>query len=74
MPDKTEVDTLLDTAASLTQMMRQHQDAVRRVGERRREVIRSLRERDVPYRVIASACGVTDQALFADLRKHPRPA
>lgn len=71
MPHNTEVDTLLDTAASLTQMMRQHQDAVRRVGERRREVIRSLRAHKVPYRVIASACGVTDQALFADLRKHP---
>lgn len=74
MADKEKVDKLLDDAATLTQMMRQHQDAVRRVGERRREVIRTLRDHEVPYRVIAAACGVTDQALFADLRKHPRPA
>jgi len=64
---------LLNDAEKLTQIMRQHQDAVRRVGENRRVVIRTLREHKVPFRVIASACGVTDQALFADLRKHPAP-
>lgn len=64
---------LLNDAEKLTQIMRQHQEAVRRVGENRRMVIRTLRDRKVPFRVIASACGVTDQALFADLRKHPMP-
>ncbi len=64
---------LLNDAEKLTQIMRQHQDAVRRVGANRRMVIRALRDHKVPFRVIASACGVTDQALFADLRKHPTP-
>lgn len=73
MANNANVDKMLENASTLTQMMRQHQDAVRRVGERRREVIRALRDEQVPYRVIAAACGVTDQALFADLRKHPRP-
>lgn len=72
--DEARIAALLQDAATLTQTMRQHQEAVRRMGSRRREVIRTLREADVPYRVIAEACRVTDQALFADLRKHPRPS
>ena len=72
MENKEDIK-LLNDAEKLTQIMRQHQDAVRRVGESRRVVIRKLRSNKVPYRVIASACGVTDQALFADLRKHPEP-
>jgi len=67
-----KVATLLETASTLTLMMRQHQDAVRQVGVRRRQAIRDLRELNVPYRVIADTCQVTDQALYADLRKHPR--
>lgn len=67
-----EIATLLQTASTLTQMMRQHQDAVRQVGVRRRQAIRDLRDLKVPYRVIADTCQVTDQALYADLRKHPR--
>jgi hypothetical protein len=52
-------------------MMREHQQSVVRLGKQRRKVVRRLREKRVPYRQIADACGVTDQALFADLRKHP---
>ena len=61
----------LERVKVLTEMMREHQNAVIRLGNQRRVVIRRLRETRVPYRVIADACGVTDQALFADLRKHP---
>jgi len=69
-----EIDEqLLREAEQLTVIIRQHQEAVKRVGENRRDKIRALRDRRVPFRVIASACGVTDQALFADLRKHPAP-
>lgn len=57
-------------AALLTNMMRQHQESVIRLGGQRRQVIKNLRAKKVPYRTIADACGVTDQALFADLRKH----
>lgn len=61
----------LEKVKMLTTMMREHQHAVVRLGNQRRTVIRRLRELRIPYRVIADACGVTDQALFADLRKHP---
>lgn len=61
----------LDKVKMLTSMMREHQSAVVRIGNQRRAVIRRLRKARTPYRVIADACGVTDQALFADLRKHP---
>lgn len=65
----TESD--LDKVKKLTQMMREHQNSVVKLGKQRRKVVRRLRKRRVPYRQIADACGVTDQALFADLRKHP---
>lgn len=61
----------LEKVKILTSMMREHQGAVVRLGVQRRVVIRRLRKARTPYRVIADACGVTDQALFADLRKHP---
>lgn len=61
----------LEKVRLLTSMMREHQQSVVRLGKMRREAIRRLRSRRVPYRTIADACGVTDQALFADLRKHP---
>lgn len=61
----------LDKVKMLTCMMREHQNAVVRLGNLRRDAIRRLRKARVPFRVIADSCGVTDQALFADLRKHP---
>jgi hypothetical protein len=61
----------LDTAKALTEMMREHQQAVASIGVQRRGIIRRLRVNSVPYKQIAEACSVTDQALFADLRKHP---
>lgn len=68
--NETEHDDL-EKCRLLTQMMREHQQSVVRLGKQRRKVVRRLRESRVPYRQIADACGVTDQALFADLRKHP---
>lgn len=61
----------LEQVRILTMMMREHQASVIRLGNQRRKVIRQLRGKRTPYRIIADACGVTDQALFADLRKHP---
>lgn len=69
IPEVEESD--LEKVKVLTAMMREHQNAVVRLGGQRRTVIRRLRKSRIPYRVIADACGVTDQALFADLRKHP---
>jgi hypothetical protein len=68
--NETEHDDL-EKCRLLTQMMREHQQSVVRLGKQRRKVVRRLRESRVPYRQIADSCGVTDQALFADLRKHP---
>jgi hypothetical protein len=62
---------MLEKVQTLTQMMREHQQAVVRLGRQRRRVIRQMREQKIPYKSIAFACGVTDQAVFADLRKHP---
>jgi len=70
---KSEQDQqqMLEKIALMTTMMREHQAAVVRLGTQRRRVIRKLRDIRVPYRSIAEACNVTDQAVFADLRKHP---
>lgn len=70
MPNET-VDEMLQIVAELTETMRQHQQAVSALGTVRRGWIRKLRAAKTPYRVIAQSCRVTDQALFADLRKHP---
>jgi DNA-directed RNA polymerase specialized sigma24 family protein len=69
--DEVTEQEMLDKVRLLTQMLREHQSAVVRLGKQRRRIIRKLRERRVPYRDIAEVCGVTDQAIFADLRKHP---
>lgn len=69
--DTVGVDDDLKKVKLLTQMMREHQNSVIRLGQQRRSIVRRLRQRRIPYRQIAEWCGVTDQALFADLRKHP---
>lgn len=69
--DTDAVEDDLKKVKLLTQMMREHQNSVVRLGQQRRSIVRRLRNRRVPYRQIADWCGVTDQALFADLRKHP---
>jgi len=70
LQEESEQDDL-EKVKILTQMMREHQQSVVRLGKIRRKTIRKLRVKRVPYRQIADSCGVTDQALFADLRKHP---
>lgn len=69
--DTDAVEDDLKKVKLLTQMMREHQNSVVRLGQQRRTIVRRLRNRRVAYRQIADWCGVTDQALFADLRKHP---
>lgn len=69
--DTEAVEDELKKVKLLTQMMREHQNSVVRLGQQRRAIVRRLRNKRVPYRQIADWCGVTDQALFADLRKHP---
>jgi len=71
LPDRQDEEADdLEKCRLLTQMMREHQASVMRLGKQRRQIVKRLRGNRVPYKVIADACGVTDQALFADLRKH----
>lgn len=64
-------DDLLRQVGLLTAQMRDHQEAIQDINTQRRRIVRLLRERRVPYRKIAQHAGVSDQALYADLRKHP---
>lgn len=64
-------DEMLERIRLFTQMMREHQQAVIRLGRQRRRFIRRLRERDVPFKMLAVCMDVSEQAVFADLRKHP---
>lgn len=64
-------EDLLRQVGLLTGQMRDHQEAIKDLNTQRRRVVRQLRELRVPYRRIAQHAGVSDQALYADLRKHP---
>jgi predicted Rossmann fold nucleotide-binding protein DprA/Smf involved in DNA uptake len=64
-------DDLLRQVGLLTEQMRDHQEAIKDLNTQRRRVVRRLRKMRVAYRRIAGAAGVSDQALYADLRKHP---
>ena len=63
-------EDLLALAERLTGMMREHQQAVARLSTRRREVMACLKsDRQVSVSSIAKRIGVSDQAVFQDLRK-----
>lgn len=62
------MDNQLEQVSVLSREMRRHQSEVVALGKKRREVLRSLRENKVPYRVIAEAMGTTEQAVYKDLR------
>lgn len=64
-------DDLLRQCGLLTEQMRDHQLAISMLNDQRRRIVRQLRRFRVPYRRIANSAGVSDQALYADLRKHP---
>lgn len=68
----TEVDVALDRLSMLTDMMRQHEQAIADLSSHRADLILSLREvdRPVPYRTLADAMGVSEQAVFSTLQKH----
>mgnify|MGYP003344793373 CR=1 FL=1 len=64
-------EDLLRQVGWLTTQMRDHQESIKDLNSQRRRVVRALRTKRVPYRKIAQHAGVSDQALYADLRKHP---
>lgn len=67
-PTKDTV-TLLSELGEITQDMRRLAHMIKVKGDKRREVVFALRDRHVTYAKIAKAMGVTEQAVFADLRK-----
>lgn len=68
--DKETVQSMLDSLTEMTSEMRVCQDRIRELGQQRRVVVRALTADRVPYKRIAASMGVTDQAIYADLRKH----
>ncbi len=52
----------------LTQMMREHEKQVVVLAKKRRKLMKNLRHRRVPFRLLAEATGTTEQAVYKDLR------
>ena len=65
--DPNDLQTL-ESAAILTQIMRDLEVAIIDAGKTRRKHLRNLRERGVPFRVIAESTGLTQHAIYKDLR------
>ena len=61
-------DRDLEQVKLLTQMMREHEKQVVALAKKRRRLMRGLRERRVPFRLLAAATGTTEQAVYKDLR------
>jgi len=58
---------LLEVKA-LTDLMRNHQNAIEEISKTRKKVIISLRRKRITYREIAAAMGVTEQSVYKVLR------
>jgi len=64
---------VLERVRHLTKEMRSHEASVVSIGKRRRELLKQLREKNVPYRRIAEAMGTSEQAVYKDLRWGGKP-
>ena len=61
LPELTEVKALTD-------LIRNHQNAIQEISQIRRNVILDLRKKRITYREIAEAMGVTEQSVYKILR------
>jgi DNA-directed RNA polymerase specialized sigma24 family protein len=61
LPELSEVKTLTD-------LIRNHQNAIQEISQTRRNVIIDLRKKRITYREIAEAMGVTEQSVYKILR------
>ena len=70
LPELTEVKALTD-------LIRNHQNAIQEISQTRRNVILDLRKKRITYREIAEAMGVTEQSVYKILRdtisRRPKP-
>lgn len=64
-----EAEKALEEIRLLTWMMREHQDQVARIAQRRHEKCLELREQKVTYRDLAAAMEVSEQAVHKILTK-----
>lgn len=65
-PEEYEAD--LRRVRSLTRRMRESERRIADAGLERRLLLRDLRARHVPFRILAAATGLTEQAIYKDLR------
>jgi hypothetical protein len=61
-------DEGLEELRLTTQMIREHQAAIKKLGERRRKVALRLRDNGITYKRMAEVMGVTDIAVFKILK------
>jgi hypothetical protein len=61
-----EVENALVELAHLTSLIRQYGERIEEMAERRRELVRDLRDQEPPltYRAMADRMGVSEQAVF----------
>lgn len=52
----------------LTREMRDAESRVAASGRERRRLLRDLRAKNVPFRILADAAGTTEHAIYKDLR------
>lgn len=62
------VNTKLDHITKLTKEIRAHQIGIVQVSKRRRTIVLWLRERNVPYKEIATAMSTTEQTVYKIIR------
>jgi DNA-directed RNA polymerase specialized sigma24 family protein len=65
----SDVKTLLDDAAQMTDEIRSLQAKIKERGIERRKIILDLRQKNVTYKDIASSMGVTEQNIYKILNR-----
>ena len=59
----------LDEVKLITQMIREHQKSIEKLGLKRRAKILNLRKHRITYREIAEAMGTTEQNVYKIIRE-----
>ena len=61
--------TKIKQSAKMTQEMREHQEAITRLGEQRRKLWLELWESGISQTTLAQANDVTPQSIYMEIRK-----
>lgn len=68
-PVEKRDENSLDEVKLITQMIREHQRAIEKLGVKRRGRILNLRKHRITYREIAEAMGTTEQNVYKIIRE-----